>query len=173
VVVTSSVELCANFPSGIQGHKHRVHVDLAESEVEHSPSETGLAIDKPGDQVDQGEQVGSDTDVHRVQDELVDSVASRLERVGPSTKVVYQRTADQDIASHAASQLDTTRDVIKLGVDSSDRVPDDEVGAEGETAHELGQRKKQDEGNYPNLLLADMPYTKGVEGLYQGREEVC
>lgn len=33
-----------------------VRLTFAESKVEDGPSETGLAIDKPGDQVDQGEQ---------------------------------------------------------------------------------------------------------------------
>ena len=31
---------------------------FTESEVEHSPGETGLVIGEPGDQVDQGEQTG-------------------------------------------------------------------------------------------------------------------
>lgn len=68
----------------------------------------------------------------------------RFKHVVPSTKVVNQRTTDEDIAGHATSQLDTTRDlytgcsqswdmmrsaagshVVKLGIDSSDRVPND------------------------------------------------
>jgi hypothetical protein len=33
-----------------------IRLTLAESKVEHGPSETGLVVDEPGDQVDQSEQ---------------------------------------------------------------------------------------------------------------------
>lgn len=42
--------------SGRRDTAEHVRLTLAESKVEDSPGETRLAIDEPGDQVDQGEQ---------------------------------------------------------------------------------------------------------------------